>query len=183
MASAPVPANDGAALSERGGDRDVLDYDVLIAGAGLVGLSLAPALAAAGRSVALADRAAVISPPAPAGDADWDTRVYAISPGSVAFLSSLGVWQALPLDRIAPDESSARTDFVGTSGKRQASLPKPGRTRRPPWSPISAASARISAVLCNGSTTTAAFSRGCRCPGAVYRWSGRRLTRLRASCS
>ena len=33
------------------------DYDVLIAGAGLVGLSLAPALAAAGLSVALADRA------------------------------------------------------------------------------------------------------------------------------
>jgi 2-octaprenyl-6-methoxyphenol hydroxylase len=100
-----VPANDGAALSERGGDRDVLDYDVLIAGAGLVGLSLAPALAAAGRRVALADRAAVTSPPPPAGDDDWDTRVYAISPGSVAFLSSLGVWQALPPDRIAAVEA------------------------------------------------------------------------------
>jgi ubiquinone biosynthesis UbiH/UbiF/VisC/COQ6 family hydroxylase len=105
MVSAPIRANDAAATIERPGDHDVLDYDVLIAGAGLVGLSLAPALAASGRSVALADRAAVTPPPAPAGDDDWDTRVYAISPGSVAFLGSLGVWQALPADRMAPVEA------------------------------------------------------------------------------
>jgi len=105
MVSAPIRANDAAAMIERPGDHDVLDYDVLIAGAGLVGLSLAPALAASGRSVALADRAAVTPPPAPAGGDDWDTRVYAISPGSVAFLGSLGVWQALPADRMAPVEA------------------------------------------------------------------------------
>jgi 2-octaprenyl-6-methoxyphenol hydroxylase len=81
------------------------DCDVLIAGAGLVGLSLACALGAAGRSVALVDRAAVTSPPPPVGDDDWDTRVYAISPGSVAFLRSLGAWQSLPADRVAPVEA------------------------------------------------------------------------------
>jgi len=81
------------------------DYDVIIAGAGLVGLSLAPALAAARLSVALADRAAVTMPKPATGDDDWDVRVYAVSPGSVAFLRSLGAWQLLPQDRIAPVES------------------------------------------------------------------------------
>jgi ubiquinone biosynthesis UbiH/UbiF/VisC/COQ6 family hydroxylase len=95
------------AIAEPGGDHGVPHHDVLIAGAGLVGLSLAAALAAAGRSVALADRALVTSPPAATGDDDWDARVYAISPGSVAFLSSIGAWQALPADRIAPIEAMA----------------------------------------------------------------------------
>jgi 2-octaprenylphenol hydroxylase len=31
-----------------------------------------------------------------------DARVYALSPGNVAFLRELGVWQALPQDRLAP---------------------------------------------------------------------------------
>jgi len=80
-----------------------IDHDVLIAGAGLVGLALAPALAAAGLNVALADRAPVAAPEAdPAG---WDARVYAISPGSAEFLRSLGAWQGLAADRIAPVES------------------------------------------------------------------------------
>jgi 2-octaprenyl-6-methoxyphenol hydroxylase len=80
------------------------DYDVLIAGAGLVGLALAPALAKLGLTVALADRAPVAMPADPAGDADWDTRVYAISPGSAAFLRAVGAWQALAPERIAAVE-------------------------------------------------------------------------------
>ena len=79
--------------------------DVLVAGAGLVGLSLASSLARDGRSVALVDRTPVTSPRAPVEHDDWDARVYAISPGSVAFLSALGAWQALPADRIAPVEA------------------------------------------------------------------------------
>lgn len=78
-------------------------HDVVIAGAGLVGLALAAALARAGLTVALADRAPIAVP-----DADetmWDARVYAISPGSAAFLRSIGAWQALPPERIAPVES------------------------------------------------------------------------------
>jgi 2-octaprenyl-6-methoxyphenol hydroxylase len=74
-----------------------------VAGAGLPGLALAAALARQGLSVTLADRAPVI---APACDpASWDTRVYAISPGSVAFLRSIGAWQAVPEARLAPVEA------------------------------------------------------------------------------
>ena len=38
-------------------------------------------------------------PPAPA---DWDARMYAISPASRAFLEELGIWQRLDAARIAP---------------------------------------------------------------------------------
>jgi 2-polyprenylphenol 6-hydroxylase len=79
--------------------------DVLIAGAGLVGLALAPALATARLRVALCDRAPVVVPAEPAGDDDWDARVYAISPGSAEFLRAIGAWQALPPERIAAVES------------------------------------------------------------------------------
>jgi 2-octaprenylphenol hydroxylase len=81
------------------------DCDVLIAGAGLVGQALAPALAAAGLTVALADRAPMTVPEPPAGDTDWDSRVYAISPGSASLLRALGAWQALPSERITPIET------------------------------------------------------------------------------
>jgi ubiquinone biosynthesis UbiH/UbiF/VisC/COQ6 family hydroxylase len=94
------------------------DYDVVIAGAGLVGLALAPVLANAGLSVALADRTGVTMPEPPPDGEGWDTRIYAISPGSAAFLRALGAWQALPPDRVAPIEAmrvegdaGARLDF------------------------------------------------------------------------
>ena len=81
------------------------DCDVLVAGAGLPGLAVARAIAQLDLSVALVDRMGV-SRPAPATDAeDWDPRVYAISPGSAAFLRTLGAWQRLPCDRLAPVES------------------------------------------------------------------------------
>jgi 2-octaprenylphenol hydroxylase len=81
------------------------NYDVIIAGAGLVGLSLAPALAACRLAVALVDRAELTPASSPPAADDWDARVYAVSPGSVAFLRALGAWESLPADRIAPIES------------------------------------------------------------------------------
>jgi len=79
--------------------------DVLVAGAGLPGLAAASALAHAGLGVALADRAGVEIPTAPADAEQWDLRVYAISPGSAEFLRALGAWQRLDAERIAPVES------------------------------------------------------------------------------
>ena len=78
-------------------------FDVVVAGAGLVGLALAPALARSGLKVALVDRACIAAPEA---DPDtWDTRVYAISPGSATFLRAQGAWQLLEAERIAPIEA------------------------------------------------------------------------------
>lgn len=78
-------------------------FDVVIAGAGLPGLALAPALARSGLSVALADRSPVGAPEC-APDT-WDPRVYAVSPGSAAFLQRIGAWQSLPAERLAAVES------------------------------------------------------------------------------
>ena len=81
------------------GDR----FDVVIAGAGLVGLGLAPALARAGLRVALVDRATVAAPEC--DPETWDQRVYAVSPGSATFLRSLGAWQMLQAERIEAIEA------------------------------------------------------------------------------
>lgn len=96
---------------------DSVERDVIIIGAGLVGLALAAALARAGMSVMIADRGSVAASAAPR-DADgdgWDQRVYAISPGSACFLHSIGAWQLLPVERIAPIEAM---DVRGDAGGR-----------------------------------------------------------------
>jgi 2-polyprenylphenol 6-hydroxylase len=76
--------------------------DVLIVGAGIVGASLALALAEADVSVALMDSRG----PDPAPDEDqWDSRVYALSPGNASWLAELGVWQRLRPERVTRVES------------------------------------------------------------------------------
>ena len=78
-------------------------YDVVVAGAGLPGLALATAVAQAGLSVAIADSVAIGT--VPIDEASFDIRVYAVSPGSAAFLRSIGAWQRLAGDRLAPIET------------------------------------------------------------------------------
>ena len=65
------------------------NFDVQVLGAGIVGRSLALALARAGLSVALRPAAGG----APTGD---DVRAYALNAASVALLRGLKVWDALP---------------------------------------------------------------------------------------
>jgi 2-octaprenyl-6-methoxyphenol hydroxylase len=78
------------------------DFDVVVAGAGLPGLALASALAQDGLAVALTDRDAIAAPePADA----FDTRVYAVSPGSAAFLDRIGAFARLPAERLTAVES------------------------------------------------------------------------------
>ncbi len=87
------------------------EYDVVVGGAGLVGLALATALAREGLEVAVADRGPIAAPDT---DPDsWDVRVYAISPGSANFLRAIGAWQNLAADRIAPIEAM---DVAGDAG-------------------------------------------------------------------
>ncbi len=69
-------------------------FDVVIAGAGLLGLALAIALARAGLRVAVVDRAPIAAPVV--DDVPYDLRVYAISPGSAQFLHGIGAWQRCP---------------------------------------------------------------------------------------
>ena len=77
-------------------------FDIIIVGGGLVGASLAAALAPAGVSVALVEPRAPRPLPA---DETWDSRVYAISPGSAAFLETGGAWQRLPPERVTRIEA------------------------------------------------------------------------------
>ena len=95
-----------------GGTRD---YDVAVLGAGLVGLSLAASLARAGMRTAIADRSAVEAAAGCSSADDWDARVYAISPGSVAFLTGIGAWQRLRKERLCAIESM---DVRGDAGGR-----------------------------------------------------------------
>ncbi len=77
-----------------------MDFDLVIVGAGLVGASLALALRGAGLKLALVEAQAPAKPGGISGSADWDSRVYAISPGSAAFLDGLGAWKRLRSERI-----------------------------------------------------------------------------------
>ena len=74
-----------------------MDFDIVIVGAGLVGASFAMALRGAGLTLALVEAQA----PEPSED-NWESRVYALSPGSVEFLRDLGVWKRLDQGRICP---------------------------------------------------------------------------------
>ena len=89
------------------------DFDVVIAGGGLVGLSLAKALSGGGMAVGLVDRDLPTQP-----STQWDVRVYAISPGSEQFLRSLGAWPddvermaAVERMRIFGDRPGSKLDF------------------------------------------------------------------------
>lgn len=91
-------------------------YQTLIIGGGLVGTCLALALHRAGLTVALVEPQ---PPPALPAERDWDSRIYAISPGNAAFLDDLGVWGRLDAQRmqrvetmsIRGDKPAGRLEF------------------------------------------------------------------------
>lgn len=89
-------------------------FDLIIVGGGLVGGSLALALASSGLELALIEAHAPRTE-----DAEWDSRIYAISSGSVEFLEHCGVWGKVDRTRIAPvstmrirgDDSRSQLEF------------------------------------------------------------------------
>ena len=72
--------------------------DVAIVGGGPVGAALAISLARDGMRVALVEGREPRLPDAQS----WDSRVYAVSPGSRALLMALGAWQRMAAERISP---------------------------------------------------------------------------------
>ena len=76
-------------------------FDVIIVGGGLVGCSLALSLSAAGLKIALVESQAASGV---AQTADWDSRIYALGPGSVDYLTQCGAWQAVDAARTMPVE-------------------------------------------------------------------------------
>lgn len=88
-------------MSVRSGERVQADFDVIVVGGGLVGAAFALAMQGSGLRLALVEAGPM---PALPQDASWDSRIYAISPGNVDFLSRLGAWSS-DMTRIAPIEA------------------------------------------------------------------------------
>ena len=74
------------------------DYDVVVAGAGPVGLAFAASLAGIGLRIALVDP----QPAASLADPADDGREIALTDRSVGMLQALGAWARIPADAVAP---------------------------------------------------------------------------------
>jgi len=93
-----------------------MKFDIVVIGGGLVGASLAVALKDSDLKIALVE--SHLPAPLPT-DTSWDSRIYAISPGSATFLQDHGVWQMMDAARITPvydmavfgDDHAAHLDF------------------------------------------------------------------------
>lgn len=88
------------------------NFDVLVVGGGMVGASMALALGQAGWQVALIEDQPV--PNLPALDSPFDLRVSALSPTSMEFLVSLGVWPRIRQTRMAPYRRMRVWDEAGS---------------------------------------------------------------------
>jgi ubiquinone biosynthesis UbiH/UbiF/VisC/COQ6 family hydroxylase len=75
-----------------------MEFDIVIVGGGLVGASLAAALKSSGLQLALVESGP--SPQASRAEDDWDSRIYAFTPGNVDFLKECGAWQRLDSARV-----------------------------------------------------------------------------------
>src|SRR2546427_7323672 len=114
------------------------DSAIAIIGGGLAGASLAAALAESRLRLALIERKAP-----PALDPEWDSRVYALTPASIAFLDRIGAWRCLEAARVTPiyamrvfgDDGSSRLDFSAyESGVLQlAATVESGRLHQALW--------------------------------------------------
>ena len=115
-----------------------MDFDVVVMGGGLPGASLVSALAQSKFKLALIER----KRPA-ASLPEWDSRVYALTPASIAFLDGTGALRRIESARVTPiynmrvfgDDARSRLDFSAyESGVLQlAATVESGRLQRALW--------------------------------------------------
>lgn len=72
-------------------------YQAVVVGAGLVGAATALALSRQDLRVALVERAEPVAP-----TAEWDVRIYALTPANQRLLASLGAWARMDTSRVQP---------------------------------------------------------------------------------
>lgn len=89
--------------------------DVVIVGAGLVGLTAAIAFARQQKKVVLLDA----KKPVKTMQSGWDQRIYALTESSVTWLKSIGVWDELDLDRVNDIQAM---QLWGPSGEQALNL-------------------------------------------------------------
>ncbi len=89
---------------------------ILVSGGGPVGLALACALQGAEATVFESSAPRALTP-------ETDVRIYALSPGSRAFLRDIGAWEHLDASRIAPVR---RMEIRGDRGAKLAFSARPG---------------------------------------------------------
>lgn len=88
-----------------------IDYDVVIAGGGMVGMALACALGSTSLRVAVLESG---EPPCLPGQ-DYDLRVSAISSASCVLFEALAVWQAIKVFRVSPIDEMHIWDAGGSA--------------------------------------------------------------------
>jgi 2-polyprenylphenol 6-hydroxylase len=82
---------------------NMIECDVVVVGAGLVGLAAVIALTEQGKRVVLVDAQKKVVHQTQ----DWDARIYALTPATEDFLKSLGVWSLIDSARINNVEAMA----------------------------------------------------------------------------
>lgn len=81
--------------------KTVRTFDIAVVGRGAVGAAAALGLAQSGLKVCWIGPAS-LSTAAAHAPTDWDARVFALSPATRDLLRSLRIWDALPVQRMAP---------------------------------------------------------------------------------
>ena len=103
-----------------------INAEIIVVGAGLVGLSAAIAFALQGKSVVLVDAKKPIIRLKKA----WDERVYALTPATETWLKSIGVWAHVDTSRVNPINAMHIFDDANTPAlelrDEDVNLPKLG---------------------------------------------------------
>ncbi|WP_419533385.1 FAD-dependent oxidoreductase [Endozoicomonas sp.] len=92
-------------------------YDVIIAGGGMVGASLALALDRSGMRIALVEQQALL-PGSLSRRGPWQPRVSALTEASVKLFKYLGVWEDMIAQRVCPYTDMVVWDGEGTGEVR-----------------------------------------------------------------